>query len=132
MKYPPLRNHTLEQFAIFLSRGYSPQLAYREIFGRSDRGKAKAFALSPRVQNRVRQLQAEGAEQAGITVSWYYDQLLDLLAEERRQGKHSQANRTLEILGKAAGLLGPRPDGPSMQVQVGTKVVLEMPSNGRD
>jgi hypothetical protein len=133
MKYPPLRDATLEQYAVLLSRGYSPQLAYREIFKRQDKGKARAYAANPRIQQRVRELQSEGAEQAGITVSWYYDQLLDLLREEREQGKHSQANRTLELLGKAAGILNPKSDdSPQMPVQVGTKVVIEMPPNGRD
>lgn len=132
MRHPPLRDHTLEQFAILLARGYSPQLAYRELFKQPDKGKAKAFAFHPRVQIRVRQLQAEGAEQAGITVAWYYDQLLELLREEREQGKHAQANRTLELLGKAAAILSPKSDEPQMQVAVGTQVVIEMPPNGRD
>ena len=133
MKHPPLRDPTLEQFAVLLSRGYSPQLAYREIFKRPDKGKARAYAANPRIQSRIRELQSDGAEQAGITTSWYYDQLLDLLREEREQGKHTQANRTLEILGKAAGLLQQKTDdGPIQQVQIGTKVVIEMPPNGRD
>lgn len=133
MKHPPLRDPTLEQFSVLLSRGYSPQLAYREIFKKPDKGKARAFAANPRIQTRVRQLQEMGAEQAGITAAWYYDQLLDLLREEREQQKHAQANRTLELLGKAAQLLGPKSDeGPVQQLQVGTQVVIEMPSNGRE
>lgn len=132
MKYSPLKNATLEQFAILLARGYSPRLAYREIFGRDDRGKASAFGSNPKIQARVKQLQAEGAQEAGITVGWYYDQLLGLLREARAEGKHAAANRTLEIIGKAAGILTPKSDDAPQQIQVGTKVVIEMPPNGRD